>query len=134
MFCFFFYCTNVFLFLCFILMIFSMITIIDVHAFCLCLPIAIIFILFLCLIMGNDIVAYRIAIGSFYLRTRSVVVKNILVPLKLSSYVLLVLLLVINRLSLINYQSFINNYLFGCFYQNISFTLLLLQLCFRAMM
>lgn len=33
----FFYCTNVFLFLCFILMIFSMITIIDVHAFCLCL-------------------------------------------------------------------------------------------------
>ena len=78
--------------------------------------------------MGNDIVAYRIAIGSFYLRTRSVVVKNILVPLKLSSYVLLVLLLVIHRLSLINYQSFINNYLFGCFYQNISFTLLLLQL------
>ena len=71
--------------------------------------------------MGNDIVAYRIAIGSFYLRTRSVVVKNILVSLKLSSYVLLVLLLVIHRLSLINCQSFINNYLFGCFYQNISF-------------
>ena len=33
----FFYRTNVFLFLCFILMIFSMINIIDVHAFCLCL-------------------------------------------------------------------------------------------------
>ena len=31
-------------------------------------------------------------------------------------------------LSLINCQSFIINYLFGCFYQNISFTLLLLQL------
>jgi hypothetical protein len=83
---------------------------------------------FFSLIMGNDIVAYRIAIGSFYLRTRSVVIKNILVSLKLSSYVLLVLLLVIHRLSLINCQSFINNYLFGCFYQNISFTLLLLQL------
>jgi hypothetical protein len=47
-------------------------------------------------IMGNDIVAYRIAIGSFDLRTRSVLVKNILVSLKLSSYVLLVLLLVIH--------------------------------------
>ena len=81
--------------------------------------------------MGNDIVAYRIAMGTFYLGTRSVV-KNMLVSLKLSSYVLLVLLLVIHRLSLRNCQSFTNNYLFGYFYQNqnISFTLLLLQLLF----
>ena len=88
-------------------MIFSMITIIDVHAFCLCLTYRYNFYLIcVCLIMDNDIVAYGIAIGSFDLRTRSVVVKNVLVSLKLSSYVLLVFLLVI---------SFINNYLFGCF-------------------
>ena len=84
-------------------MIFSMITIIDVHAFCLCLTYRYNFYLIcVCLIMDNDIVAYGIAIGSFYLRTRSVVVKNVLVSLKLSSYVLLVFLLVIHRLSLIN--------------------------------
>ena len=39
--------------------------------------------------MGN--VASRIVIGSFYLRTISASVKNVLVSLKLSSYVLLVL-------------------------------------------
>ena len=39
--------------------------------------------------MGN--VASRIVIGSFYLRTKSAIVKNVLVSLKLSSYVLLVL-------------------------------------------
>jgi hypothetical protein len=62
--------------------------------------------------MGNF--ASRIVIGSFYLRTISAIVKNVLVSLELSSYVLLVLLLVIRRLSLINI-SFTNNYLFGCF-------------------
>ena len=84
--------------LCFILMIFSMITIVDVHAFCLCLTYRYNFYLIFVF------VAYRIAIGSFYLRTRSVVVKNVLVSLKLSFYVLLVLLLIIHRLSLINYK------------------------------
>ena len=68
--------------------------------------------------MGN--VASRIVIGSFYLRTISAIVKNVLVSLKLSSYVLLVLLLVIRRLSLIN-VSFTNNYLFGCFVNIIYF-------------
>ena len=68
--------------------------------------------------MGN--VASRIVIGSFYLRTISASVKNVLVSLKLSSYVLLVLLLVIRRLSLIN-VSFTNNYLFGCFVNIIYF-------------
>jgi hypothetical protein len=62
--------------------------------------------------MGNF--ASRIVIGSFYLRTISAIVKNVLVSLELSSYVLLVLLLVIRRLSLTN-VSFTNNYLSGCF-------------------
>ena len=68
--------------------------------------------------MGN--VASRIVIGSFYLGTISAIVKNVLVSLKLSSYVWLVLRLVIRLLSLIN-VSFTNNYLFGCFVNIISF-------------
>ena len=93
------------------------------NAFCLCLTYRYnLYLMFEFDIMGN--VASRIVIGSFYLRTKSVIVKNVLVSLRMSSFVLLVLLLVIRRLSLINVKvSSISTYL-DTFVNIINFTTL----------
>ena len=77
--------------------------------------------------MGNDITSYRMAIGLYYCKTKPIVMKNRFV---LYFHPIVLLFLFIHFLfRKIHYlHLFASKCVFSSFYQNISFTLFLLQL------
>ena len=77
--------------------------------------------------MVNDIAIHRMVIGLFYFRLRPVSKKTVFVRLNFFVYILLFLIFRLKQIAR-TLPKMLNKYYFSAFYQNISFTLFLLQL------